>query len=850
MIKSVVKRDGSIEVFDLGRIEQAVKNAMMRTDKGIDAELAAAIAQNVGNQHKEEISVEEIQDLVEKKLMNSKRKDVAKHYIRYRQKRDVARQSKTKVMFEEIINAKANDITRENANMNSDTPAGMMMKFASETTKPFVDNYLLCDDVKEAVQENYIHIHDKDYYPTKSLTCLQHPLDVIFKKGFRAGHGELRPPKRIETAATQACVSMETVQNEMHGGQAIPAFDFYLAPFVRLAYQEEIDKIRDVLDGGIIPNTAREKFWEDLKNAKIKDYLVKEQGAPGIIPAAGTFYPTYDDPERIKQVAINRTVERVHQAMESFVHNMNNIHSRGGNQVVFSSINYGTDFSAEGRCIIREVLKTTEEGVGNGATAIFPIQIWKMKSGVSYLPTDPNYDLFQYACKVSAKRFFPNFLNLDAPFNQHPKWDINDPERYKWEVATMGCRTRIFNDRFGETTSIGRGNLSFTTLNFPKMAIEAAIEAGVLEKTDGQYKDWYERRQKDWEYQNWLSEQGSTTRQWLASTVKEQPKDPGIYQPEGYISIFDPEYSAVIGKNMTDAAKKKLSQKAIKLFWEKYERNLAIAAKQLDQRYQFQATALAKQFPLLMSGMWMESEKLRPDDTVEPVLKHGTLAIGFIGLAETLKALTGKHHGESEESQKLGLEFIKYLDKRCKDFANQYDHNYTAFATPAEGLSGKFTKVDRAEFGYIKGVLDKDYYTNSNHVPTEYPCTPKEKMEIEAAYHPYTPAGHIGYLEIDYDTVKNPEAIEDLVKIMHDAGIGYGSINHVVTKCEDCGYEDHEADFDVCPRCGSRRITDIQRITGYLVGTTDRWNHGKQAELKNRVVHTGTTHEFIKVKGC
>ena len=823
MVKRVIKRDGSVEGFDPGRIEQAVRNAMMRTDKGIDAELASTIAQSVSSGYKEQISVEEIQDLVEKKLMGSKRKDAAKAYIKYRQKRDVARQSKTRVMFEEIISTKANDVTRENANMNSDTPAGMMMKFASETTKPFVDNYLLCDDVREAVQDNYIHIHDKDYYPTKSLTCLQHPLDVIFKKGFRAGHGELRPPKRIETAATQACVSMETIQNEMHGGQAIPAFDFYLAPFVRMAYQEEIDKIKDVLDGGIDPNIDRKKFWEDLKNAEIKDYLIKDPEAPGTVPAAGTYYPVYSDFERTKQIAINRTVERVHQALEAFVHNMNNIHSRGGNQVVFSSINYGTDTSAEGRCIIREILRTTEQGVGNGATAIFPIQIWKMKSGVSYLPGDPNYDLFQYACKVTARRFFPNFLNLDVPFNQHPKWRADDPERYKYEVATMGCRTRIFTDKYGETTSIGRGNLSFTTLNFPKMAIEAAIEAGVLEKTEGYYCD---------------------------KGLRQMAGRENKFQPAGYISIFDPEYADKMGKNLTEAQKKALSKKAIKLFWEKYEKYLALAAKQLDQRYQFQATAKAKQFPLLMSGMWMGSENLKPNDPIEPVLKHGTLAIGFIGLAEALKALTGKHHGEDPEAQKLGLEFIKYLDKRCKDFGNQYDHNYTAFATPAEGLSGKFTAVDRKEFGYIKGVLDKDYYTNSNHVPTEYPCTPKEKMEIEAAYHPFTPAGHIGYLEIDYDTVKNPEAIEDLVRIMHDAGIGYGSINHVVTRCIDCGYEGHEESFDVCPKCGSTNLTDIQRITGYLVGTTDRWNHGKQAELKNRVVHTGTTHEFIKVKGC
>lgn len=846
----VIKRDGKRVEFDRSRIVNAIILAMQRTDKGEDRQLANSIADSIKFPYRDEVSVEEIQDQVEKKLMSSKRKDVAKHYIKYRQKRDVARQSKTKVMFEEIINAKANDITRENANMNSDTPAGMMMKFASETTKPFVDNYLLCDDVKEAVQENYIHVHDKDYYPTKSLTCLQHPLDVIFKRGFRAGHGELRPPKRIETAATQACVSMETVQNEMHGGQAIPAFDFYLAPFVRMAYKEEVDKIMRLLSVGKRSNPNQE-YWDKIKNAEIKDYIAipeEELEGLGVMPAAGTWISTQPDEERIKQIAINRTVDRVHQSMESFIHNMNNIHSRGGNQVVFSSINYGTDTSAEGRCIIREVLRTTDEGVGGGATAIFPIQIWKMKSGVSYLPDDPNYDLFQYACKVTARRFFPNFLNLDTPFNQHPKWNANDPERYKWEVATMGCRTRIFNDRFGETTSIGRGNLSFTTLNFPKMAIEAAIEAGVLVKTTGQYKDANQRRIADWDWQKQQNPGYDTVQEYLNAAPSKQVPDPGVYQPEGYISIFDPQYEEKMGYPATEINKK--AKKALKLFWEKYEKYLALAAKQLDQRYQFQATALAKQFPLLMAGMWKGSENLKPDDVVEPVLKHGTLAIGFIGLAETLKALTGKHHGESEEAQKLGLEFIKYLDKRCKDFANQYDHNYTAFATPAEGLSGKFTKVDQKEFGYISGVLDKDYYTNSNHVPTEYPCTPKEKMEIEAAYHPYTPAGHIGYLEIDYDTVKNPEAIEDLVRIMHDAGIGYGSINHVVTRCIDCGYEGHEETFDTCPRCGSTNLTDIQRITGYLVGTTDRWNHGKQAELKNRVIHTGTTHEFLKVKGC
>ncbi len=843
MIRYLIKRDGQKQEFDPSKISNAIIKAIdANPELNVGYDLADTIAKSISNAlSKETVDIEEVQDMVETRLMHI-RPDLAKKYILYREQRNIARKRKEYDTTMSVVNAIPNDITRENANMNADTPAGMMMKFASEASKQFTNDMLLSEKTKDFMSRNLIYPHDLDYYPTKSLTCLQHPVDKILRDGFRAGHGSSRPAKRIETAAIISCISMETIQNEMHGGQAIPAFDFYLAPFVRMAYQEEVDKIKELLAVGK-NSKPKQEYWDKIKNAEIKDYLavpVEEMEDPGVMPVPGGWTDMTPDENRIKQIAINRTVDRVHQAMESFIHNMNNIHSRGGNQVVFSSINYGTDTSAEGRCIIREVLKTTERGVGNGATAIFPIQIWKMKSGVSYLPGDPNYDLFQYACKVTARRFFPNFLNLDVPFNQHPKWRADDPERYKYEVATMGCRTRVFADRYGETTSIGRGNLSFTTLNFPKMAIEAAIEAGVLEKTEGTYPDADKRR--------YLNPRPEETNLGLGSAASWE--DPGKFQPAGYISIFDPEYADKTGENLTESQKKALSKKAITLFWEKYEKYLALTAKQLDQRYQFQATAKAKQFPLLMSGMWMGSENLKPNDTIEPVLKHGTLGIGYIGLAETLKALTGKHHGESKEAQELGLEFIKYLDKRCKDFSNQYEHNYSSFATPAEGLSGKFTAVDRKEFGYIEGGLDKDYYTNSNHVPTEYPCTPREKMEIEAAYHPYTPAGHIGYLEIDYDTVKNPEAIEDLVRIMHDAGIGYGSINHVVTRCIDCGYEGHEESFDVCPKCGSRNLTDIQRITGYLVGTTDRWNHGKQAELKNRVVHTGSEHNFIQVKGC
>ena len=427
MIEVVVKRDGRVVGFNEEKIKGAIRKAMLSTDQGEDEGLLQKIADRIAMTSPSRMNVEDIQDRVELELMKSSRKDVAKRYIAYRDKRSIARRAKTRDLFMEIIAAKNNDVTRENANMNADSPAGMMMKFASESTKPFVDDYLLSQQVRQAVLNNYIHIHDKDYYPTKSLTCVQHPLDKILKHGFVAGHGESRPAKRIETASVIACISLETAQNEMHGGQAIPAFDFYLAPYVRKTYIEELKKAEEIM------NIDLKAFYD----APLKDYIKR--------PLDGL-----DNELRGLQHAMNQTVSRVHQAMEAFIHNMNTIHSRGGNQVVFSSINYGTDTSAEGRCIIRELLQSTYEGVGNGATAIFPIQIWKKKRGVSYLPDDPNRDLYEFACKVTARRFFPNFLNLDADFNQHELWRADDPERYKYEVATMGCRTRVFVNRYGE----------------------------------------------------------------------------------------------------------------------------------------------------------------------------------------------------------------------------------------------------------------------------------------------------------------------------------------------------------------------------------------------------------------
>ncbi len=735
MIQTVLKRDGRIVSFDSSKIVTAVRKAMLQTEQGENLDLALSVAQHIRSKGRKQMTVEEIQDAVEIELMKSKRKDVAQKYITYRNQRSIARKAKTRDMFLEIINIKSNDVTRENANMNADTPAGMMMKFASESTKPFVDDYLLGDETREAVRGNYLHIHDKDYYPTKSLTCVQHPLDRILKHGFSAGHGESRPAKRIETASILGCISLETAQNEMHGGQAIPAFDFYLAPYVRSSFVEEV-KVLEELSGLDL---------QHLYQAPLDDFLT--------LPLDGL-----EGDARYLQHAVNKTVARVHQSMEAFIHNMNTIHSRGGNQVVFSSINYGTDTSAEGRCVIRELLKSTYEGVGNGETAIFPIQIWKKKRGVNYLPSDRNYDLYCEACRVTARRFFPNFINLDATFNRHELWRADDPQRYLYETATMGCRTRVFENGFGPKTSVGRGNLSFSTINIVRLAIECMSVRNEQERIDA--------------------------------------------------------------------------------FFAKLDHMLQVTARQLDDRFRFQATAYAKQFPLLMSSLWNGAENLKPGDTISPVINQGTLGIGFIGLAECLVALVGKHHGESERAQQLGLRIVTYMRDRANEFSQKYRHNYSILGTPAEGLAGRFTKTDRKDFGSLPGITDRDYYTNSSHVPVYYPCSARHKAEIEAPYHDLTRGGHIFYVEIDGDATHNPQVIMRVVDMMDRYNMGYGSVNHNRNRCMDCGYENAASHLDVCPKCGSHNIDRLQRITGYLVGTTDRWNHGKLAELHDRVVHS------------
>lgn len=732
-MKTVIKRDGRKVPFDHTLIIKAVLAAMNEVGT-VDEDYAMKIANKIAAKCPNEISVEEIQDLVEESLMASKYKDVARAYICYRNERSKARHRESDQTILSIIAAEKNDITRENANMNADTPAGMVMKIASERSKELVDDYLLSEETRKAVSDNILHIHDKDYLPTRSLTCIQHPVDKILSGGFQAGHGESRPAKRIETASILSCISMESVQNVMHGGQAIPAFDFYMAPYVRITFKEELKKLE----------TVNNIDLSEAYDAPYDDFLIKSlDGMNGW--------------ERMVQHAMNETVRRVHQSMEAFVHNLNTIHSRGGNQVVFSSVNYGTDTSAEGRCVIRELLLTTEKGIGNGSTAIFPIQIWKKKRGVSYLPEDPNYDLYRLACRVTAKRFFPNFVNLDAPFNQHEKWRADDPKRYMYEVATMGCRTRVFENRHGEKTSVGRGNLSFSTINLPGLA---------------------------------LSVQGI------------ENKD-----------------------------------ERIKAFFNKLSDAMDVTSRQLLDRYEFQCTAKAKQFPLLMQGLWIGSEKLNPNDEVREVLKQGTLGIGFIGLAECLVALIGRHHGESDAAQELGLKIIRTMYDRAKIFSDKYDMNFSILATPAEGLSGKFTKRDRQKYGVIPGVTDREYYTNSNHVPVYYKCSAYHKAKIEAPYHEMTRGGHIFYVELDGDATHNVEAVMNVVDLMDEFNIGYGSINHTRNRCLDCGYEDAQKELRKCPNCGSANIDTLQRITGYLVGTTDRWNSAKLAELKDRETH-------------
>ena len=636
MIQTVVKRDGRIVGFNEEKIITAIRKAMLHTEKGEDMSLIRQITDHISFKGDSQMTVEAIQDAVEMELMESSRKDVAQKYIAYRNQRSIAREAKTKDIFLEIINIKSNDITRENANMNADTPAGMMMKFASETTKPFVDNYLLSEEVKSMVANNYLHIHDKDYYPTKSLTCVQHPLDRILTYGFSAGHGESRPAKRIETASILGCISLETAQNEMHGGQAIPAFDFFMAKGVAKSFRKHLSSFINfyvAMENGI---QADEKAIRTL----IKEYLPsiqsgeRERETLRIALIALQINIDKEHLARIIEKAYQQTRKDTHQAMEGFIHNLNTMHSRGGNQVVFSSINYGTDTSAEGRMVIEELLKATIEGLGTrGEVPVFPIQIFKVKDGVSYSEKDyekamkmesieeamkatyeaPNFDLLLKACQTTSKALFPNFMFLDTPFNKNEKWKADDPKRYIYELATMGCRTRVFENVAGEKSSLGRGNLSFTTLNMPRLAIEARIKAENLIEDE---------RNKD-----------------------------------------------------------AIEQKAKEIFMESVRNTATLVADQLYERYQYQRTALARQFPFMMGNdVWKGGGTLNPNEQVGDVLRSGTLGIGFIGGHNAMVALYGEGHGHSQKAWDTLYEAVTEMNKVADEYKAKYNLNYSVLA--------------------------------------------------------------------------------------------------------------------------------------------------------------------------
>ncbi|MEH7094890.1 anaerobic ribonucleoside triphosphate reductase [Neobacillus vireti] len=740
-ILEVIKRDKYIVPFCPEKIIQAVEKAQQATEQGVTANLAEQVLEGLNRKiKKSQISVEKIQDLVEIELMKSDRTDVAKAYILYREERTKARNAKSFDTMASIIRAESNDITKENANMSAETPSGMMMKFASETTKAYSLTELLKPEHHFLHRTGAIHIHDLDYYPTRSLTCVQHPLDKILENGMEVNHAALRRPNGIHGAAVMACISLETAQNEMHGGQAIPAFDFYMAPFVKVTYEKELKK-------------ACEFSGSDFdKLIAVPISMYKEKDLDGL---AGN--------ERVIQHALNRTINTVYQAMEGFIHNMNSIHSRGGNQVVFSSINYGTDTSPEGRCVMEQLLLSTERGVGNGQTAIFPIQIFKIKDGVNLKKGDANYDLFQLACRVTAKRFFPNFINLDAPFNQHEKWTIEDPSCYRYEAATMGCRTRVFENIHGEKTSIGRGNASFTSINLVRIALE---------------------------------------------TLEEVEKE-GLSENEKWAR-----------------------------FYGKLEYLVEEVGEQLKIRYDFQTQALAKQFPTVMKYLWRGGSELKPEVPIKKVMNQSTLGIGFIGLAECLLALMGKHHGESDKAQTKGLEIVTFMRDKCTELKERHQLNYSLLATPAESLCKRFPKLDRVRFGKVAGINTREYYTNSNHIPVWYHISAVKKMTIEAPYHALTLGGHIAYIELDGKASENWQALEKMVLMAHHLDIGYFSLNHTICRCLDCGHETSDADATECEGCHSDHLDVIQRITGYLVGTTGKWNEGKKAELRDRVIHS------------
>ena len=771
MIIHIIKRDGRKVPFNIEKIANAIFKAA-QTCGGTDFSVAMETAADVCGLYERENpgkvpTVEEIQDLVEKTLIEKGHAKTAKAYILYRYERTRSREMKTNLMC--VLNeltfsaAKDSDIKRENANIDGDTAMGTMLKYGSVSAKEYYGMYVLEPKHAKAHREGGIHIHDLDFY-TLTTTCTQIDLRKLFKNGFSTGHGFLREPNDISSYSALACIAIQSNQNDQHGGQSIPTFDYAMADGVKKTYASRY--IQNV--GRALQLLAGLEDGMDIAKEIKKEMLEKYELRPVIADDNGysekefELLLKYADEATAKKIqdfsrknAEKETDRATYQAMEALIHNLNTMNSRAGAQTPFNSINYGTDTTPEGRMVIKNVLLAQEAGLGNGETPIFPIHIFKIKDGINYNPTDPNYDLFKLACRVSAKRLFPNFSFIDAPYNlQYYKEGNPDTE-----IAYMGCRTRVIGNNYDPSREIvtGRGNLSFTSINLPRLAIKADHNVG--------------------------------------------------------------------------------------LFFDMLDDMMDLAIDQLMHRFRIQCQKRVRNFPFLMGqGIWIDSDKLAPDDTIEEVLKHGTLSVGFIGLAETLKALIGAHHGESEEARELGLEIVGAMRKRLDEEAKRTGLNFSLLATPAEGLSGRFVRMDAKKYGIIEGVTDRDYYTNSFHVPVYYPISAFEKIKIEAPYHELTNAGHISYIELDGDPLENLPAFEKIVRCMKESGIGYGAINHPVDRDPCCGYTGIIG--DVCPCCGRKehsgdvKFDRIRRITGYLVGTLDRFNDGKRAEEHDRVKHS------------
>ena len=740
----VVKRNGSKVDFNGTKIAMAIKKGF-DSIKDIDEEgeesnkynsvdiqkvyqdVIATIKKNYEN--KERIKIEEIQDIIEETLKIDGYQDVFESFSDYREKRAQSRvaftEDKRSHKFLKTLEGLAlktaaeDDAKRENGNIDGNSAMGTMLQFGSNVSKEFSKTYLMKKKYADAHDDGYIHIHDMDFLAMGTTTCMQIDLDKLFKNGFSTGHGHLREPNDIMSYSALAAIAIQSNQNDQHGGQSIPAFDYYLAPGVLKTFKKLLKSmIKDYIDlediNDFINSNVLEREINKINTIDINvDYFEK-------------FYKNSEQLKRMFEMSINKALDktdkRTYQAMEAFVHNLNTMHSRAGAQVPFSSINFGTDTSSEGRMITKNYMLAAEAGLGHGETPIFPISIFKVKDGVNYNPEDPNYDLFKLSLRVSAKRLFPNWSFLDSSFNK----PYYKPDDFKTEVGYMGCRTRVLGNVVDPDKQVtpGRGNLSFTSINLPRLGIKHGI----------------------------------------------------------------------VGVNALDKAD-------MKGFYEELDEIIELVKDQLLERYEIQCNKRVYNFPFLMGqGVWLDSDKLRPTDKVKKVLKHGTLSIGFIGLAECLKALIGKHHGESEEAQKLGEEIVAHIRKRCDEYSEKYNLNFTCLATPAEGLSGRFVNIDRDIYGKIPGVTDRAYYTNSFHVPVYYNISIADKLAIEGVYHKYTNAGHISYIELDGDPSDNLEAFESVVRIMHDSDIGYGAINHPVDRDPVCGYVGIIK--DVCPRCG------------------------------------------------